>query len=128
MIPLAYHHFYYFARKKISSPVKSGRFPVAQYFNATYQSSGDPNEVSKDKKDEISVSTFVIPHDKKRSKGGEDAFFISNDGTLMGVFDGVGGWADEGIDPRDYSNGLSQGSKIATDTNKIRDPQEVLRT
>jgi len=75
----------------------------------------------------LSVAPYMIPDDSKRRKGGEDAYFISKDGTLMGVFDGVGGWASEGIDPRDYSYTLSEGSKIATDNKKIRDPLEVLR-
>jgi len=34
------------------------------------------------------------------SYGGEDAFFISQQGsTAFGVADGVGGWANSGINP-----------------------------
>ena len=42
-----------------------------------------------------------IPHDKKRAKGGEDAFLASSD--LLVVADGVGGWASKGVDPALFS-------------------------
>lgn len=39
--------------------------------------------------------------------GGEDAFFISRVGCgALGVADGVGGWAEEGVDASAYSRGL----------------------
>lgn len=39
--------------------------------------------------------------------GGEDAFFVSNAGCgALGVADGVGGWADQDVDPRHYSRDL----------------------
>lgn len=39
-----------------------------------------------------------VPHpDKKR---GEDAFFVTRNG--VGVADGVGGWAEYGVDPGEY--------------------------
>ncbi len=37
-----------------------------------------------------------IPHDDKRDTGGEDAYILNP--TLIGVADGVGGWANQGID------------------------------
>lgn len=40
-------------------------------------------------------------------KGGEDAFCICNAGLgAIGVADGVSGWAEEGIDPAEYSRTL----------------------
>ena len=36
--------------------------------------------------------------------GGEDAFFVSDHGDgAVAVADGVSGWADDGVDPADYS-------------------------
>ena len=42
------------------------------------------------------------------AKGGEDAYFVSNlHRGVMAVSDGVSGWAEEGIDPADYSRSLA---------------------
>ena len=38
-----------------------------------------------------------IPHDSKVAKGGEDGWSATN--RLIVVADGVGGWANQGIDP-----------------------------
>ena len=42
-----------------------------------------------------------IPHDDKLHKGGEDAFTASE--RLIAVADGVGGWANRGVDPGLFS-------------------------
>jgi protein phosphatase PTC7 len=47
-----------------------------------------------------------IPHPEKAYKGGEDACFA--DDNIIVVADGVGGWADRGVDPSLYSNKLCQ--------------------
>ena len=47
----------------------------------------------------------VIPHPAKVSKGGEDAYFVSEGGRVAGVADGVSGWADE-VDPQEYPREL----------------------
>lgn len=48
-----------------------------------------------------------------RPNSGQDAFFVSKAGNssnvAFGVADGVGGWADQGIDSADFSHGLCQG-------------------
>ncbi|XP_024520772.1 probable protein phosphatase 2C 55 [Selaginella moellendorffii] len=44
------------------------------------------------------------PHPEKAQRGGEDAFVT--EGSWMGVADGVGGWAGEGIDSGMYSREL----------------------
>ncbi|EAS01026.1 serine/threonine phosphatase 2C (macronuclear) [Tetrahymena thermophila SB210] len=49
-------------------------------------------------------SVQVLPHPDKIAKGGEDAYFA--DKNLLAVADGVGGWAEKGIDPAEYSRGL----------------------
>lgn len=46
-------------------------------------------------------SANMIPHYEKRHKGGEDAY-VSNERLLV-VADGVGGWAEVGIDPGLFS-------------------------
>jgi protein phosphatase PTC7 len=45
-----------------------------------------------------------VPHPDKASYGGEDAFFVSSvGGGALGVADGVGGWAESGVNPAEYS-------------------------
>ena len=46
----------------------------------------------------------MIPHPDKAYSGGEDAYFANN--QLLIVADGVGGWADYGVDPGFYSRFL----------------------
>jgi protein phosphatase PTC7 len=45
-----------------------------------------------------------------RPASGQDAFFVSNIGNsghvAFGVADGVGGWANQGVDPANFSHGL----------------------
>lgn len=56
----------------------------------------------------------VVPHPDKAHRryelppkcGGEDAYFIDDDAGVLGVADGVGGWAAHGIDPGLYSREL----------------------
>lgn len=38
-----------------------------------------------------------LPHPDKEATGGEDAHFICTDEQAIGVADGVGGWADVGV-------------------------------
>ena len=48
-----------------------------------------------------------IPHPEKAHRGGEDAYFISLPQTsAVGVADGVGGWANQGINPKDFADDL----------------------
>ena len=46
------------------------------------------------------------PHPSKIHKGGEDAYGISKNNRLLTMTDGVGGWAENGIDPALYSREL----------------------
>jgi protein phosphatase PTC7 len=56
-----------------------------------------------------------IPHDDKRYKGGEDAFTTSP--KLIAVADGVGGWADRGVDPGLFSKQLCKDIQAIFDKN-----------
>lgn len=53
----------------------------------------------------------MIPHPAKADKGGEDAYFVCESGRCLGVADGVGGWAEIGIDPGLYSRELMNHAK-----------------
>lgn len=75
----------------------------------------------------LDSAVFQIPHPEKKHKGGEDTFLISSSGAVLGVFDGVGGWADSGVDPRDYAVKLSEGAQEATDVKHMDNPVDVMR-
>ena len=45
----------------------------------------------------FNVAVHNNPHFEKRYKGGEDSFMISSNQRLIGVADGVGGWANKDI-------------------------------
>lgn len=47
---------------------------------------------------------FLLPHHDKKHKGGEDAGVLNP--TMLAVADGVGGWAQSGVDPAIYSRRL----------------------
>lgn len=75
-----------------------------------------------------------LPHIDKRHKGGEDAYWTSD--TMIAVADGVGGWADSGVDPALYSRRLwlNIKEKYLKDREKgidavhttLNDPKELL--
>ncbi|KAG1664831.1 hypothetical protein FOA52_007089 [Chlamydomonas sp. UWO 241] len=77
------------------------------------------------------AGTAMIPHIDKVEKGGEDAFCICLKGFgSIGVADGVSGWAEEGIDPAEYSRSLMKFSSIALEGTTHphgADPREVIR-
>ena len=50
--------------------------------------------------------TVLIPHDDKRKTGGEDAASTSSNALV--VADGVGGWANQGVNPGNFSRELAQ--------------------
>lgn len=54
----------------------------------------------------LRASACALPHPEKIQTGGEDAYFISEDATVMGVADGVSGWRESGVDPGEYSRTL----------------------
>lgn len=54
-----------------------------------------------------------LPHPDKEETGGEDAHFICSNEQAIGVADGVGGWADLGIDAGKYARELMSNSVSA---------------
>lgn len=54
----------------------------------------------------LNSGSFYLPHPAKEKTGGEDAHFICGPAQAIGVADGVGGWADLGIDAGEYAREL----------------------
>jgi len=73
-----------------------------------------------------SAGAILVPHPDKADKGGEDACFVLKQSGAFGVFDGVGGWAEEGVDPAEYSEKFAEKSAQSI-LRGTQDPVEVLR-
>jgi len=56
----------------------------------------------------IEAAASMLPHPEKANTGGEDAFFLQERASVFGVFDGVGGWASQGVDAGAFSRALSE--------------------
>lgn len=73
---------------------------------------------------------FELPHPEKAYKGGEDSYFIADNFVAVGVADGVGGWAELGIDAGAYARLLMQNARTAAEANAQNNtrpcPQDIL--
>jgi len=54
----------------------------------------------------LEFATACAPHPDKVQRGGEDAYFACPATRSFGIADGVGGWADTGVDPGIFSRHL----------------------
>ncbi|GAX77229.1 hypothetical protein CEUSTIGMA_g4675.t1 [Chlamydomonas eustigma] len=54
------------------------------------------------------TGAHMMPHVAKAEKGGEDAYMIAGDGAAIVIADGVGGWAEDNVDPALYSRTFVQ--------------------
>lgn len=75
----------------------------------------------------LAAGWCMLPHPEKAHKGGEDAVFT--EGSVIGVADGVGGWAAQGVDPGLYSKALMRAAAQAAAASELRDarPTDILR-
>jgi len=79
---------------------------------------------------QFQTGAFSLPHREKRSKPGgcgEAAFFISGDKRVLGVSDGVGGWAEVGVDSSLYSRCLMTNALAKSSSSSVRDPVEIMQ-
>ncbi|KAK9129935.1 hypothetical protein Sjap_010422 [Stephania japonica] len=69
-----------------------------------------------------------LPHPDKEDTGGEDAHFICVDEQAIGVADGVGGWAEMGVNAGLYAQELMSNAvcAIAEEPKGSIDPKRVL--
>ncbi|KAJ8541022.1 hypothetical protein K7X08_001838 [Anisodus acutangulus] len=66
-----------------------------------------------DRRLQLNSGSCYLPHPGKEETGGEDAHFICIDERAIGIADGVGGWADVGVDAGKYARELMSNSVIA---------------
>ena len=77
----------------------------------------------------LHTGLFMNPHPAKAHKGGEDAAAITD--NILTLADGVGGWAESGIDPAKFSRELctNMDNLIAADVGGrlyTTDPKQLL--
>lgn len=94
------HDFQYHISAAFSG--KGQRFnPDRNVYNFNWSTPGQP-------KPQYSKNDKALP--QKRPNSGQDAFFVSrvseSDTVAFGVADGVGGWADSGVDSADFAHGF----------------------
>jgi len=56
----------------------------------------------------LDFAASCLPHPEKAQRGGEDGYYACPDSRSFGVADGVGGYADEGVDPGLFARRLLQ--------------------
>lgn len=71
------------------------------------------------------AGSLYLPKDNPKKPLGEDAHFIHELHQTIGVADGVGGWAQKGIDAGIYARELMKNSLIAIDNGHVN-PKRVL--
>ncbi|VFQ99160.1 unnamed protein product [Cuscuta campestris] len=76
----------------------------------------------------LNSGSCYLPHPDKEETGGEDAHFICGDEQAIGVADGVGGWAELGVDAGQYARELMSNSvsAILEEPKGSIDPARVL--
>eukprot|EP00262_Sarcandra_glabra_P021539 TRINITY_DN9176_c0_g1_i1.p1 TRINITY_DN9176_c0_g1~~TRINITY_DN9176_c0_g1_i1.p1 ORF type:complete len:512 (+),score=67.02 TRINITY_DN9176_c0_g1_i1:397-1932(+) len=83
-----------------------------QIDNSVASSESDP-KILGDRTLKLLSGSCYLPHPDKEETGGEDAHFICVDEQAIGVADGVGGWADQGVDAGQYARELMSHSVLA---------------
>ncbi|CAN1134820.1 Probable protein phosphatase 2C 80 [Linum perenne] len=88
----------------------------------------DEQEVVSSMKLNLQSGSCYLPHPEKEATGGEDAHFICVDEKAIGVADGVGGWADVGVNAGLYAQELMRNSVMAIrdESKRSVDPAMVL--
>lgn len=88
----------------------------------------DDQKVSTERALKLLSGSCYLPHPDKEETGGEDAHFICVDEQAIGVADGVGGWADLGVDAGLYARELMSNSvsAIQDEPKGSIDPARVL--
>ncbi|XP_022976072.1 probable protein phosphatase 2C 55 [Cucurbita maxima] len=102
-----------------TSQFSAGSAPNVSFDNSALEeqpaNSTDSSEqnISMGKSLKLVSGSCYLPHPDKEDTGGEDAHFICVDEQAIGVADGVGGWADLGVDAGQYSRELMSNSVSA---------------
>ncbi|KAI8542378.1 hypothetical protein RHMOL_Rhmol08G0134200 [Rhododendron molle] len=108
--------------------LKSVTSPWSQWSNFTVASSPPFWNILVDTTLKLQSGSCYLPHPDKEKTGGEDAHFICEDEHVIGIADGVGGWADVGVNAGVYARELMSNSfaAIQDEPKGSIDPARVL--
>jgi protein phosphatase PTC7 len=117
-----------------SANFSAGTAPNVSFENSIREEQGSGSADSSDEKIvaqralKLHSGSCYLPHPDKEESGGEDAHFICSDEQAIGVADGVGGWADVGINAGIYAQQLMSNSvsAIQEEPKGSIDPARVL--
>ena len=128
------------ARTTASAPLKR-QFATQhpRFFNKTFGSAASPSSSSFQSRDFCSShslksplsrgnfvhSTAFLPHPEK-DENGEDAYFATPEGKVIGVADGVGGWVELGIDAGAFSRELMRHAETYAHQKQCLIPSDIL--
>ncbi|XWS14604.1 hypothetical protein CRYUN_Cryun35bG0023900 [Craigia yunnanensis] len=118
----------------LSSCLSAGSSPDVSFDNSGREEQIASSSVSSEEKIsagktlKLFSGSCYLPHPDKEDTGGEDAHFICVNEQAIGVADGVGGWADLGVDSGKYSRELMSNSvnAIQEEPKGSIDPARVL--
>ncbi|THU51878.1 hypothetical protein C4D60_Mb06t35710 [Musa balbisiana] len=121
-------------RTSCTAPYSAGVAPDVSFDAAMHEEqlqTPDLNSEQKilgDKFLKLLSGSCYLPHPNKEETGGEDAHFICVNEQVIGVADGVGGWADLGVDAGQYARELMSNSvnAIQEEPKGSVDPARVL--
>lgn len=87
---------------------------------------GEEDKLETERTFSLLSGVFMLPHPTKASTGGEDAYFVTRN-NWVGVADGVGQWALEGINSGLYAQELMENCrKLVSEESSSADPKQVL--
>lgn len=64
----------------------------------------------------LNTGAALLPHPDKAYRGGEDWYFVAGHQQAFGVADGVGGWAEVGVDAGAYARSIMEHAKQEAET------------
>ncbi|XP_057973263.1 probable protein phosphatase 2C 55 isoform X3 [Malania oleifera] len=117
-----------------SACISAGTAPDVSFDNSAREEQLASSTVSSEQKIlmdrtmKLVSGSCCLPHPDKEETGGEDAHFICENEQAIGVADGVGGWADLGVDAGQFSRELMSNSvnAIQEEPKGSVDPARVL--
>lgn len=74
----------------------------------------------------LNSAAFMVPMPGKPNEDGEDVYMMCRNNTAVGVFDGVGGWYNDGIDPREFTEGVARHTAAAIEQKQAQDAEGVI--